>query len=303
MKKDDRLYAKFTINFPHSAKIAILSDAAFRALVEMVCWSREQLTDGRIPEAYAEKRWGLTVLDELVTNHVERPSVVRLGGGDYQVHDFAEHQTTTAEIEARRREISAKRAAAGRASGEARRNKKLFVQRLFETKRTNTNKTDTTSSHVNDSFPRTKQTNANPETETETETKTSSGHLERVTHVSSGDEAAEHARTTELAMSERSSLSSPVSISATRLVAAVTGNKISPADQTILRIKASEALHQGRTADDITDCLRIWLTKPDLGPHALLCCLTEVDKRKLPTHTDQKGLQWLALGRQNGTTP
>jgi hypothetical protein len=87
--------------------------------------------------------------------------------------------------------------------------------------------------------------------------------------------------TFELATSERG-LSPPVNVGASRLVAIVFPNgAISDADRTILRLKASEAIHDGRSEDDVAECLRIWKTKNDLGPNALLCCLTEVDKRKL----------------------
>lgn len=93
--------------------------------------------------------------------------------------------------------------------------------------------------------------------------------------------------TFELATAERGSgLSAPVSIGATRLVATVIRNGIiSDADRTILRIQTSKGLSQGRSDDDMAECLRIWLTKNHLGPHALLSCLTEVDKCKLNGHT------------------
>jgi hypothetical protein len=48
--KDDRLFARFAIEFPDSPKIKPLSDKAFRAWVEMVCWSRRHMTDGFIAE-------------------------------------------------------------------------------------------------------------------------------------------------------------------------------------------------------------------------------------------------------------
>lgn len=86
----------------------------------------------------------------------------------------------------------------------------------------------------------------------------------------------------DLATSERNDLSPPVSVGASRLVATVIRNGVIPdADRTILRIKTSAGLSQGRSDDDMAECLRIWLTKSELGPNALLCCLTEVDKRKL----------------------
>lgn len=100
-EKDRRLYARFDIGFDEHDKIFPLSDAAFRALVEATLYSRRQLTDGFLAERLAVKRWGVDVLDELSLNDPEKPSLVRVEGG-WQIHDFAEHQTTNADIEAKR---------------------------------------------------------------------------------------------------------------------------------------------------------------------------------------------------------
>lgn len=92
------------------------------------------------------------------------------------------------------------------------------------------------------------------------------------------DDAAFTAATAE----RDSKLSGPVSIGATRLVATVVRNgAISDADRTVLRIKTSQGLAQGRSDEDMAECLRVWLKKNHLGPNALLTCLTEVDKLKL----------------------
>ena len=100
-EKDRRLYARFDIGFDEHDKIFPLSDAAFRALVEATLYARRQLTDGFLAERLAVKRWGAEVLDELSSNDPEKPSLVRVDGG-WQIHDFAEHQTTNADIEAKR---------------------------------------------------------------------------------------------------------------------------------------------------------------------------------------------------------
>ncbi|MGP3708517.1 hypothetical protein [Gordonia paraffinivorans] len=101
MKKDARLYAKFTLDFADSHKIMPLSDAAFRCLVEATLWSRAQMSDGFLPSRYAVARWSLGVLEELTSNDPFNPSLKVVDGG-YQIHDFAEHQDTKADIEARR---------------------------------------------------------------------------------------------------------------------------------------------------------------------------------------------------------
>ena len=112
--KDRRLYAKIDIGFDEHDKIYPLSDAAFRALVEATLYARRQLTDGFLAERLAVKRWGSEVLDELSTNDPERPSLVRIEGG-WQIHDFAEHQTTREEIET----LTEARRNAGRRGGQA----------------------------------------------------------------------------------------------------------------------------------------------------------------------------------------
>lgn len=101
MTKDKRLYARFDIGMDEHPKIMLLSDAAFRALVESTLYARRQLTDGFLNERVALRKWGAEVAAELAANDAERPSWVRVDGG-WQIHDFAEHQTTRADIEAKR---------------------------------------------------------------------------------------------------------------------------------------------------------------------------------------------------------
>lgn len=100
MPKDQRLYGKFTLDFPDSCKILPLSDAAFRCLVEATLWSRKQMTDGFLATRLAVAKWGLEVLQELCGNDPDNPSLIAVENG-YQIHDFADHQDTKAEIEAR----------------------------------------------------------------------------------------------------------------------------------------------------------------------------------------------------------
>lgn len=100
MPKDNRLYGKFALNFPRHPKIAILSDAAFRCLVEAILYSRDELTDGLLASRYAVARWGLDVLTELTVNDDDKPSLVQVEKG-WLIHDYAEQQDTKAEVEAR----------------------------------------------------------------------------------------------------------------------------------------------------------------------------------------------------------
>lgn len=101
MTKDRRLYAKFDINMDEHAKIVILSDAAFRALFESTLYSRRQLTDGFLDERIVLRKWGADIAAELTSNDSQRPSWIKVEGG-WKIHDFAEHQTTNADIEAKR---------------------------------------------------------------------------------------------------------------------------------------------------------------------------------------------------------
>lgn len=59
--KDNRLYGKFTLDFPDSHKILPLSDAAFRAFVTMVLTSIRDKTGGQIDPV----EWDAGTLAEL----------------------------------------------------------------------------------------------------------------------------------------------------------------------------------------------------------------------------------------------
>ena len=115
-KKDRRLYAKFDIGMDEHAKIMLLSDAAFRALFDSTLYARRQLTDGFLDGRIVARKWGPEVVAELTSNDPERPSWIKVEGG-YQIHDFAEHQTTNADIQAKRQ--------AGKAGGLAKASKKV----------------------------------------------------------------------------------------------------------------------------------------------------------------------------------
>lgn len=113
MPKDSRLYANITHDFFESPKIMVLSDRAKLGLLEMILWSCRMQTDGVIDHRVASAKHLLDVCQELLENDPETPSLVELENGDFLIHDFTEHQTTKAEIEA----IREKRRAAGRAGG------------------------------------------------------------------------------------------------------------------------------------------------------------------------------------------
>lgn len=101
MPKDHRLYGKFTLDFAENQKVLPLSDGAFRCLVEATLWSRKHETDGLLPTRLAIAKWSPEVLEELATNDPHKPSLVPVENG-WLIHDYAEHQDTKAEIDARR---------------------------------------------------------------------------------------------------------------------------------------------------------------------------------------------------------
>lgn len=114
---DRRIWAKFAQDMPDHPKIGMLSDAAFRCLIEAVLYSRRQLTDGFIEQRYATKHWAADALEELCHNHPDRPSLSlgedESGQVGYVIHDYAEHQDTAAVVAARRERNAANGAKGG----------------------------------------------------------------------------------------------------------------------------------------------------------------------------------------------
>lgn len=110
--KDDRLFIRITLDFFDSEKVFPLSPAAKLAFIEMIAWSARQHTDGRIRKRLALARWTSEVVEELLDSDPERPLLAE-GESDYFIHDYAEHQQTTADIEA----VREARRAAGRKGG------------------------------------------------------------------------------------------------------------------------------------------------------------------------------------------
>ncbi|WP_353809098.1 hypothetical protein [Agromyces sp. SYSU T00194] len=89
----------FPNDFWQHPKVAPLSDAAFRAFVELNGYSRMQDLDGRVPAGVARRMWAPKVLDELCSNHPERPSLV-VDGDVFVIWNYAEHQQTRADRDA-----------------------------------------------------------------------------------------------------------------------------------------------------------------------------------------------------------
>ena len=101
-KLKGQLFARLALDYADHPKVVSLSDAAFRAHVEMILYARRYETDGRIPKRLAETRWGTDSVSELVTNDPGAPSLVELPTGDYLLYGYADMQETKEEITARR---------------------------------------------------------------------------------------------------------------------------------------------------------------------------------------------------------
>lgn len=110
--KDDRLFIRITLDFFGNPKVFPLSPGAKLAFIEMIAWSAWHHTDGRIRKRLALAKWTPDIIEELLDSDPERPLLAE-GDTDYFIHDYGEHQQTTADIEA----VREARRAAGRKGG------------------------------------------------------------------------------------------------------------------------------------------------------------------------------------------
>lgn len=91
---DDRTYIRVHDGMPDHPKIEPLSDAAFRLLMALWCWSSRHLTDGRVPAAIWSRRGNARARSELMhAGLVEESSSEILF-----LHDYLEHQRSAAEV-------------------------------------------------------------------------------------------------------------------------------------------------------------------------------------------------------------
>lgn len=154
--KDARLFARIDLDYADHPKIAGLSDAAFRAHIEMILYSRKYLTDGRIAKRLAN-RFGTESVRELLSNDEATPSLIELPDGDYLLHGYVDMQETKAEV--------ARRSATNRRNGALGGRKSV---------------SDSPADSVSDSVSETKASRvAETETETETEKTTPNGVVAR----------------------------------------------------------------------------------------------------------------------------
>ena len=108
-KRDNRTYITVHDGMPDHPKVDGLSDPAFRLLVGLWCWCSRHHTDGVVPAATWGKRGTTEARGELVD-----AGLVEIDpDGTIRMHDYLEHQRSAEEI----RELSEKRADAGRRGG------------------------------------------------------------------------------------------------------------------------------------------------------------------------------------------
>lgn len=119
MPRDERTYITVHDGMPEHPKIEGLSDGAFRALVDLWCWCSRNHTDGRVTQAVWLKRTRAGARRELVAAGLVHPD-----GTDVAMHDYLEHQRSTADID----KLRQRRAEAGAKGGRARAKKQATRQ-------------------------------------------------------------------------------------------------------------------------------------------------------------------------------
>jgi hypothetical protein len=113
---DPRQHIRVHSGMPEHPKVEVLSDAAFRALVEAWCLCRRAGNDGRIPIAVWSKRWAAKPRRELIAAGLVHPD-----GDTVEVHDWLDHQPSAAELDSKRLARAEAGRKGGKRSGESRR--------------------------------------------------------------------------------------------------------------------------------------------------------------------------------------
>jgi hypothetical protein len=112
--KDTRPFVALTDEYPDHPKIVGLSDAAFRAHVELICWSNRKRQDGKIPSGMV-RRYGDDVMGEL-----EEAGLIDATDSGRELHDYLEHNPSKAEIEERMADKKKRAAVGGKKSAHRR---------------------------------------------------------------------------------------------------------------------------------------------------------------------------------------
>jgi hypothetical protein len=156
VRLDDRM--------PSHRKVALLSDRAFRLYISALCWSSENLTEGRIlakelPLVAGRIRGPKTAAAELETAGLWDPA----DGDGWQIHDFLEYNPDRAKVKAER-EANAARQKAFRERKRAERNGDRNAPRNGVTPDAEKHDDDTTSARrAHDDDTTTTRTDLDPE--------------------------------------------------------------------------------------------------------------------------------------------
>lgn len=100
-QKEITPWVRIAQSMPNHPKIAPLTDKAFRALIEMICYSAQYDLDGEVPVGLANRLWSEDVLTELASNDGDAPSISERDGV-YVIHGYADMQETRAQRERKR---------------------------------------------------------------------------------------------------------------------------------------------------------------------------------------------------------
>lgn len=270
-RKDQRLYGKFTLDFPDHPKIAILSDKAFRCLVEATLWSRDQLTDGLLARRYALARWGLDVLQELCDNDDERPSLIETEKG-WLIHDYAEHQDTKQDIEARRE----RNRLAGQKGGLAKAKrgaKRVASKSVSESLSENVAETETeTETETDREHAKARSLRARPQRGQPTFTELLRGEPDPIPDAPPDDQGVRPVASTKAADLVRS---------------VIPANRYPAAVLTDLRLRVGAMLAEGTAPELIAEALRLWDGR-DGGPGLLPHLLADAAKAMNPRPADRQ---------------
>lgn len=118
-QKDPRPYFIVTNEFPRHPKTRALSNAAFRAVIELWGYCNEGLTDGYIPAQLIAREYPRVKKELLESGYMEK------AGKGYVMHDYLDHQKSSEEIDA----LRAKKRAAGAKGGKVRAHNRDHVAR------------------------------------------------------------------------------------------------------------------------------------------------------------------------------
>jgi hypothetical protein len=264
-------------------------------------WSAKEELDGFVPDSKLKTLGARPPILAALTEPgpMSAPLCVRVEGG-IQFNSWGKWQKTRADLKEKRREDAERQRAWREAHPDAKKPSKVRGRNALTSADANSSQrdmpvtedvTDSVTNAVTEDVSRCDASRApacGPDPTRPDPTQDLSGYVESAAYESD-------------ATRERDDLSPPVNIGATRLVeVAIPPNAVNAATRTGLRIEASQLLGAGETETDVAECLRLWLTKPDLGVKALKSLMAEVYKSRNPANSKpvSKLRGWAELAQQ-----